>query len=51
MAAMLLGMLWFAPDDTGTAGTKSETPPSPSASTSASPTASPVPQDDDGEDD
>ncbi|MFE0254690.1 serine/threonine-protein kinase [Streptomyces sp. NPDC059010] len=60
MAAMLLGMLWFAPDDTGTAGTRSETPPSPSASASGqvsppesapSPTASPAPQDDDGEDD
>ncbi|KOG14815.1 serine/threonine protein kinase [Streptomyces viridochromogenes] len=33
MAAMLIGMLWFSPDNTGAEGTKSEAPPSPSAST------------------
>ncbi|MFE7271276.1 serine/threonine-protein kinase [Streptomyces sp. NPDC057623] len=32
MAAMLIGMLWFSPDKTGAEGTKSEAPPSPSAS-------------------
>lgn len=44
MIAMLLGMLWFSPDNTGTEGTKSEAPPGPStsASTSASPSASPL---------
>ncbi|WP_345009623.1 serine/threonine-protein kinase [Streptomyces shaanxiensis] len=41
MIAMLLGMLWFSPDNTGTEGTKSEAPPSPSASASASPLESP----------
>ncbi|WP_037641351.1 serine/threonine-protein kinase [Streptomyces bicolor] len=48
--AMLLGMLWFSPDNTGTEGSKSEAPTSPSASASAtsltsspSPTASPNP--------
>ncbi|WP_328880927.1 serine/threonine-protein kinase [Streptomyces sp. NBC_00299] len=39
-AAMLLGMLWFAPDNTATEGTKSEAPPSPPASASTSPAAS-----------
>ncbi|MGW1609059.1 serine/threonine-protein kinase [Streptomyces sp. NPDC002285] len=49
-AAMLLGMLWFSPDNTATEGTNSEAPPSPPASASTSPpvsipspTASPVP--------
>ncbi|MGW6902953.1 serine/threonine-protein kinase [Streptomyces sp. NPDC054940] len=37
MVAMLVGMLWFSPDNTGAEGTKSEAPPSPSASASASP--------------
>ncbi|WP_128431842.1 serine/threonine-protein kinase [Streptomyces cyaneus] len=48
VAAMLLGMLWFSPDNTASEGTKS--PPSPSASASTSPlesspspTASPSP--------
>ncbi|MFF6983756.1 serine/threonine-protein kinase [Streptomyces sp. NPDC008343] len=39
-AAMLLGMLWFAPDNTATEGTKSEAPPSPPASASTTPAAS-----------
>ncbi|MFE6619323.1 serine/threonine-protein kinase [Streptomyces sp. NPDC057740] len=48
MAAMLLGMLWFSPDKTGTEGTKSEIPTGTSASvapqtTAPSPTASPTP--------
>ncbi|WP_217206765.1 serine/threonine-protein kinase [Streptomyces sp. AC550_RSS872] len=48
MVAMLLGMLWFSPDKTGSEGTKSEAPTSTSASTSPrttapSPTASPTP--------
>ncbi|MFI6008222.1 serine/threonine-protein kinase [Streptomyces sp. NPDC051243] len=48
--AMLLGMLWFSPDNTGSEGSKSEAPPSPSTSAAAdslvsspSPTASPSP--------
>ena len=40
VAAMLLGMLWFSPDNTGSEGTKSEAPPSPGASTSVSPAVS-----------
>ncbi len=48
VTAMLLGMLWFTPDDTGSQGTESEAPRGPSASASAqpsgpSPTTSPVP--------
>ncbi|MFG2553310.1 serine/threonine-protein kinase [Streptomyces sp. NPDC048581] len=50
MIAMLLGMLWFSPDNTGSEGTKSEAPPSPSTSASPaslesapSPSASPTP--------
>ncbi|WP_369271762.1 serine/threonine-protein kinase [Streptomyces sp. R11] len=49
-AAMLLGMLWFSPDNTATEGTDSEAPPSSPASASTSPpvsvpppTASPIP--------
>ncbi|WP_177000921.1 serine/threonine-protein kinase [Streptomyces sp. cf386] len=51
MIAMLLGMLWFSPDNTGSEGTKSEAPPGPSTPASASasllestpsPTASPT---------
>ncbi|MFF5479005.1 serine/threonine-protein kinase [Streptomyces sp. NPDC012935] len=49
-AAMLLGMLWFSPDNTATEGTNSEATPSPPASAATSlpvsipsPTASPVP--------
>ncbi|AZQ40483.1 serine/threonine protein kinase [Streptomyces cyaneochromogenes] len=41
MIAMLLGMLWFSPDNTGSEGTKSEAPPGPSASASAPPLESP----------
>ncbi|KMS74756.1 serine/threonine protein kinase [Streptomyces viridochromogenes] len=43
MAAMLIGMLWFSPDNTGAEGTKSEAPPSPSASTPTPSTASASP--------
>ncbi|WP_369170177.1 serine/threonine-protein kinase [Streptomyces sp. R28] len=50
VTAMLLGMLWFSPDNTASEGTKSEAPPSPSTSastsrlaTSPSATASPSP--------
>ncbi|KUM72404.1 serine/threonine-protein kinase [Streptomyces curacoi] len=50
VGAMLLGLLWFSPDNTAAEGTKSEAPPSPGASTSASsavsspsPSASPSP--------
>ncbi|QOV41000.1 serine/threonine protein kinase [Streptomyces ferrugineus] len=42
VAAMLLGMLWFSPDNTAAEGTKTDTPPSPSASPSPS-DASPSP--------
>ncbi len=48
MAAMLLGMLWFSPDKTGTEGTESEVPTGTNASvspqaTAPSATASPTP--------
>ncbi len=43
MAAMLIGMLWFSPDNTGAEGTKSEAPPSPSAATPSTPSASASP--------
>ncbi|MFE9022108.1 serine/threonine-protein kinase [Streptomyces sp. NPDC007808] len=41
VTAMLLGMLWFTPDTTGSQGTKSEAPPGPSASASARPSGPP----------
>ncbi|MFJ8534093.1 serine/threonine-protein kinase [Streptomyces sp. NPDC093591] len=40
VAAMLLGMLWFSPDNTAAEGTKSETPSGTSPSASASPVGS-----------
>ncbi|KUL37960.1 serine/threonine-protein kinase [Streptomyces regalis] len=43
VAAMLLGMLWFSPDNTTSDGTKSEAPSSPSASASTSPLATSPP--------
>lgn len=45
MAAMLLGMLWFSPENTGAEGTKSEAPPSPPASAPATDSASASPLD------
>ncbi|WP_370268783.1 protein kinase [Streptomyces sp. V4I8] len=45
MAAMLIGMLWFSPENTGAEGTKSEAPPSPSASTPATASAPASPLD------
>ncbi|MFI7410600.1 serine/threonine-protein kinase [Streptomyces sp. NPDC049627] len=52
VAAMLLGMLWFSPDDSGAEGTKSEAPPSPGASASQErdpQTQREVQQEDDGD--
>ncbi|MEU2782032.1 hypothetical protein [Streptomyces sp. NPDC007110] len=51
MAAMLLGMMWFAPDDTGGAGTTSEAPPTTGASDPAVQPSPAAAQDDaDGDD-
>ncbi|MGW1953875.1 protein kinase domain-containing protein [Streptomyces sp. NPDC001920] len=41
VSAMILGMLWFTPDTSGSQGTKSEAPPGPSASASARPSGPP----------
>ncbi|MFJ7077782.1 serine/threonine-protein kinase [Streptomyces sp. NPDC098781] len=46
VAAMLLGMLWFSPDNASTQGTKPDTAPAPSTSASVSPldsSPSPIP--------
>ncbi|WP_456154723.1 serine/threonine-protein kinase [Streptomyces chartreusis] len=44
VAAMLLGMLWFSPDESAAESTKSDTSPGPSATTSVSPLeSSPTP--------
>ncbi|MFE5191331.1 protein kinase [Streptomyces sp. NPDC056628] len=51
VAAMLLGMTWFAPDDTGGAGTTSEAPPTAGASDPAAPPSPAAVQDDEDGDD